>query len=348
MSNFKADVPLINLPLVGADGKVNETWFMFFIQLFRRTGGTMGSSPGDLSLNDIDLDADSLDADLSGLQAMFAESEIALQTKVDEAAPQKLISVVNDINTALQISADDVADKAHRVDLVAQNTEIALILEEAQDILAKLRRALQDSLVDQLTSIDPIRSMAYQDARQVKITGGSIDGTAIGGTTNAAGSFTAISATNQITSTLATGTAPFSIASTTVVPNLNVSQLLGSTWAIPGAIGSTTPNTGSFTSIAFNAGVIKSNSTVIASALATNYSLPGTEALSGLIRFRDRTLGGAACFLVDPNGGVQTLGTNQITGLSVSYNSGLGYVLQVNLSSGATPRTLEWSIIGGT
>jgi hypothetical protein len=170
----------------------------------------------------------------------------------------------------------------------------------------------------------------------------------LGLTTAAAAAVTTLSASGQITSTVGTGTAPFSVASATVVPNLNVSQLLGGTWAIPGAIGSTTPNTGSFTSIAFNAGVIKSNSTVIASALATNYSLPGTEALSGLIRFRDRTLGGAACFLVDPNGGVQTLGTNQITGLSVSYNSGLGYVLQVNLSSGATPRTLEWSIIGGT
>jgi hypothetical protein len=53
----------------------------------------------------------------------------------------------------------------------------------------------------------------------------------------------------QFTSTLATGTAPFSITSTTVVPNLNVSQLLGNTWVAPGTIGSTTPNTGAFTTI---------------------------------------------------------------------------------------------------
>ena len=49
-------------------------------------------------------------------------------------------------------------------------------------------------------------------------------------------------------STVATGTAPLTVTSTTVVPNLNVSQLLGGTWATPGAIGSTTPNTGVFTS----------------------------------------------------------------------------------------------------
>lgn len=52
-----------------------------------------------------------------------------------------------------------------------------------------------------------------------------------------------------ITSTVATGTSPFTVASTTVVPNLNVSQLLGGTWAIPGTIGSTTPNTAAFTTV---------------------------------------------------------------------------------------------------
>jgi hypothetical protein len=71
----------------------------------------------------------------------------------------------------------------------------------------------------------------------------------LGITTPAAAVVTTLSASGQITSTIATGTAPFSIASTTVVPNLNVSQLLGGTWAIPGAIGSTTPNTGRFTTV---------------------------------------------------------------------------------------------------
>lgn len=54
----------------------------------------------------------------------------------------------------------------------------------------------------------------------------------------------------QLRSTVTTGTAPLSVVSTTVVPSLNVSQLLGGTWAIPGAIGATTPNSGVFTSLA--------------------------------------------------------------------------------------------------
>ncbi len=59
----------------------------------------------------------------------------------------------------------------------------------------------------------------------------------------------AVSVTKQITSTLATGTAPLVVASTTVVANLNVSALLGSTWASPAAIGTGTPAAGTFTAL---------------------------------------------------------------------------------------------------
>lgn len=54
----------------------------------------------------------------------------------------------------------------------------------------------------------------------------------------------------QITSTLAPGTAPLVVSSSTQVNNLNVSQLEGKTWEIPGTIGSTTPATGAFTTLA--------------------------------------------------------------------------------------------------
>jgi hypothetical protein len=56
----------------------------------------------------------------------------------------------------------------------------------------------------------------------VKITGGTIDNTSIGQTTAAAAKFTTVEASGQITSTVATGTAPFVVASTTLVPNLHV------------------------------------------------------------------------------------------------------------------------------
>jgi hypothetical protein len=81
------------------------------------------------------------------------------------------------------------------------------------------------------------------------ITGGTINGAPIGQVVPKAGSFTSLTSSGQITSTVLPGTAPFSILSTTVVPNLNASQLNGTTFAAPGGIGSTTPSTGAFSSL---------------------------------------------------------------------------------------------------
>lgn len=81
------------------------------------------------------------------------------------------------------------------------------------------------------------------------ITGTTIDSSPLGGTTPAAAHFTTVGATGQITSTLATGTAPLVIASTTNVANLNASSLAGATFAAPGAIGGGTAAAANFTSI---------------------------------------------------------------------------------------------------
>jgi hypothetical protein len=79
----------------------------------------------------------------------------------------------------------------------------------------------------------------------VAITGGTINSTTIGATTATTGRFTTVE------STVATGTAPFIVASTTVVSNLNAALLNGTTWTAPGAIGGGTPAAGSFTTGSF-------------------------------------------------------------------------------------------------
>lgn len=173
MSNFQADVPLINVPFVRPDGRVNEAWFLFLLQLFRRTGGTSGSALDDLATD--------------------------IATMDDDPAIAVLSQALKDINVQLQIAP-----------------------ESAQDSLSKAQRTIQDAIIDQLTPLDPVRSMAYQDASSVKITGGMIDGTIIGATTASTAKFTTVAASGQITSTVATGTAPFVVSSTTVVPNLHV------------------------------------------------------------------------------------------------------------------------------
>jgi hypothetical protein len=81
-------------------------------------------------------------------------------------------------------------------------------------------------------------TMSLQDKTAVDIEGGTIDGTPIGGTVTAAGAFTTLDASGAIVgastleavtleSTQATGTAPLTVASTTVVTNLNADLLDG-------------------------------------------------------------------------------------------------------------------------
>jgi hypothetical protein len=89
--------------------------------------------------------------------------------------------------------------------------------------------------------------------------GGTLSGTFSGsptfsGTPNFAAGFTvaSLTVTGQIISTLATGTPPFVIASTTNVPNLNASSINGCTFPIPCPLGSTTPNTAVFTTLQAN------------------------------------------------------------------------------------------------
>ena len=88
---------------------------------------------------------------------------------------------------------------------------------------------------------------------------------AIGATAPSTGKFTTIE------STIATGTAPFTVASTTNVANLNASSLGGATFASPGAIGSGTPGTGRFSSVTTSGIAVIGNTTATNSAQSTVY-----------------------------------------------------------------------------
>jgi hypothetical protein len=95
--------------------------------------------------------------------------------------------------------------------------------------------------------------------------GGSFGGALTGITT--------ASMSDQLTSTLATGTAPFAVASTTNVANLNASSLNGATFASPGAIGGTTSNTGAFTAM-----IAKGSPPTLSGTCAANTQVGGNTA----------------------------------------------------------------------
>ena len=92
----------------------------------------------------------------------------------------------------------------------------------------------------------------------------------LGSTVTAFSGLTTLRMSGQLTSTLATGTAPFVVASTTNVANLNASSLKGATFASPGAIGSATPASGTFTTL-----------TATASGTFTTLTATGTSTIEG-------------------------------------------------------------------
>lgn len=93
-------------------------------------------------------------------------------------------------------------------------------------------------------------------------------GSLVGGT----GSFTTLSTSGQLTSTVASGTAPFVVTSTNNVANLNASSLNGATFAAPGAIGSGTASTGAFTTLSASTSATITSLTVNTTVSGTGFS----------------------------------------------------------------------------
>lgn len=87
------------------------------------------------------------------------------------------------------------------------------------------------------------------------VTGASITSAGAGSFNGALTSDGAVTGSTLV-STVATGTAPLTVASTTVVPNLNASALGGGTWASPSAIGTGTPAAVTGTTVTAMTGVV--------------------------------------------------------------------------------------------
>ena len=130
----------------------------------------------------------------------------------------------------------------------------------------------------------------YEAGNALTVTSGTIDGTTIGATTATSGKFTTINASGQITSTVATSTAPFVVASTTAVANLtasNVTTNANLTGAITSVGNATILGTASFTSANLaaaltdetgtGASVFATSPTLVTPALGTPSALVGTN-----------------------------------------------------------------------
>ena len=107
---------------------------------------------------------------------------------------------------------------------------------------------------------------------------------------------TATPSFSAITSTVATGTAPLTVTSTTVVGNLNVSQLLGATWVAPGTIGSGTPSTGAFTTLSTTGAINATGPSATANALVSTGNVTANGASRITVDYAAGPVGRVLCW----------------------------------------------------
>lgn len=100
--------------------------------------------------------------------------------------------------------------------------------------------------------------------------------------------------------------------------------------------------------ITVSSGIINGAKSVTITNLNTWYDLVGTNGLTGILHIRDVTAGGSVALLYDPSSGASLLGTSGITGFAVTDIQNTGnpnYTMQIRLTSGATGRTLAWTLL---
>ena len=159
---------------------------------------------------------------------------------------------------------------------------------------------------------------------------------AIGGTAAAAGAFTTLSATGVITSTQTTGTAPFTVATTTNVANLNASSLSGATFAAPGTIGGTTPGIITGTTITANTGFAGAHNGTVG-ATTPNTGAFTTISATGAITSTLAT--GSAPFVVASTTNVANLNASSLNGATFAAPGAIG---------GGTAAAITGTTINGT
>ena len=151
----------------------------------------------------------------------------------------------------------------------------------------------------------------------------------VGATTPNTGVFTTVQ------STITTGTAPFVVASTTNVANLNASSLSGATFAAPGAIGSGTAGSGAFTTLSATGVATLSAGTVSDPALTTS-----GDTNTGMFF-------PAADTIAFVEGGTEVIRINSSSNVGIGTSSpgaklavvGTGYSPTITITDGAT---LNW------
>ena len=162
--------------------------------------------------------------------------------------------------------------------------------------------------VSGLTPSYPINTDASNNLVTASVTGTGFTVLQTGPTlttpNNGAATGSSLNVSGQLTSTVATGTAPLVVTSTTNVANLNASTLNGYTFANPGTIGNTTAAAGNFTGVNVSG--------------LTASSVVWTDASKNLVTLNRR----AYCTWVPTDGSNNTFGSGTILQATATIQNG--------------------------
>ena len=221
-------------------GLISREWYRFMLNLFTLTG----SGTSDLTITDLAIAPNPVDP-FTVLGSAIEQSQLASIA----AQYSQFLDIVGVAPTAQQtVPPDDLAPRAELGTMAAQNAEkVAITGGTIAGITFGGFPAGTVSLPSLYWTTDTATGFYRIGANNI---GYSYNGTKLLDlSATLLGVTGGVSVTTQFTSSVATGTPPLVVASTTNVANLNASSLGGATFAAPGPIGGGTPDTGTFTSI---------------------------------------------------------------------------------------------------
>lgn len=235
-------IPAPRVPFIDErTGLISREWYRFMLNLFTLTG----SGTSDLTITDLAIAPNPVDPS-TVLGSAIEQSQLASLT----AQYSQFLDIVGvaPVAQAPIPPFDDLTPRAELGTMAAQNAEkVAITGGTIAGITFGGFPAGTVSLPSLYWGTDTATGFYRIGLNNI---GYSYNGTKLLDlSATLLGVTGGVSVTTQFTSSVATGTPPLVVASTTNVANLNASSLNGGTFAAPGPIGGGTPDTGTFTSI---------------------------------------------------------------------------------------------------
>lgn len=234
-------IPAPRVPFIDErTGLISREWYRFMLNLFTLTG----SGASDLTITDLAIAPNPVDP-FTVLGSAIEQSQLASIA----AQYSQFLDIVGVAPTAQQtVPPDDLTPRAELGTIAAQNAEkVNITGGTVAGVTFGGFPAGTVAAPSLYWTTDTATGFYRIGANNI---GYSYNGTKLLDFSSLLVGVTGgVSVTTQFTSSVATGTPPLVVASTTNVANLNASFLGGATFAAPGPIGGGTPDTGTFTSI---------------------------------------------------------------------------------------------------